>query len=182
MRQQKEFYSDYIHMRLKSQVPSYRAFNKKFKDLCDKTMKVLEKEYFQKTLKLKLKDKKKMRLSWDMTLCGKQKITTLNTKYRGKNKITDVLSFPVHEWGAREASLQKLLSTYTHVHLGDIFICLEQAKKQATHFSISLEHEIIHLLVHGIFHLLGFDHERSAKDEKIMQKWEKKCLDKILQG
>lgn len=105
-----------------------------------------------------------------LTLCGKDKIKTLNKKYRSKDKSTDVLSFPVH-------NNYKILPN--PVELGDIFICLPQAKSQARNFNITLREEILHLFVHGFLHLLGFDHEISRLEEKKMFNLEKKLLIKL---
>ncbi len=62
-----------------------------------------------------------------------------------------------------------------HAHefyIGDILICQKKMIQQAEEFSIDNESEFVHLLVHGFLHLLGFDHEISFKEEKIMGKWE----------
>ena len=110
-----------------------------------------------------------------MTLCGAQKIRSLNRDYRNKDKKTDVLSFPVHE-ELRHGADQMLMSV---LNLGDVIICKEVAKKQAKDFKIDLEGETIHLLVHGFLHVLGYDHEISESEEKIMQDLENKLLSKI---
>lgn len=95
-----------------------------------------------------------------------KKIKQLNSKYRGKNKITDVLSFPVHE------NLRKNKVALSPLDLGDIFICRTQMLRQAKEFSISARDEFFHLAVHGFLHLLGYDHELSAREEKLMEKKE----------
>lgn len=98
------------------------------------------------TKELKLKNKK---IEIGLSLVGEAKIKELNKKYRGKNKVTDVLSFPLDE-----ARLKK----YDILPLGDIFICLPFAVKEAKRQSISLEKELAWLTVHGFLHLLGYDH------------------------
>ncbi len=105
-----------------------------------------------------------------LTLCGKKKIKSLNRKYRKKDKVTDVLSFPVHE---------SFTNLSGQMELGDIFICLDVAIKQAREFKITLREEIIHLFVHGFLHLLGYDHEISPLEEKRMFILEKKIISKI---
>lgn len=112
-----------------------------------------------------------------LTLCGKAKIKNLNREYRAKDKVTDVLSFGVHE------NLRPDLGPFDQnlpvMELGDIFICREVAKKQASEFQISYEMEVLHQLVHGFLHLLGFDHELSLSEEKIMEKEEAKLVKTI---
>lgn len=86
------------------------------------------------------------------------KMKELNKKYRAKNKTTDVLSFE---------------------ELNEIFICLPQAKRQSKLLKTSLEIELTRLLTHGIVHLKGFDHEKSAQEAERMFVLEKKILEKL---
>ena len=76
----------------------------------------------------------------------------INKQFRGKNKPTDVLSFAPVEPGS----------------LGELLFCLDVLKKQAKEQGHSLEHEFLYMLIHGVLHLLGYDHELSAKEEKLM--------------
>lgn len=112
-----------------------------------------------------------------MTLCGKTKIKTLNRDYRQKDYVTDVLSFPVYEnlrpdKKPREKNLSQM-------DLGDLVICREKALSQAREFEITYEQEVVHLAVHGFLHLLGFDHEISDKEEKIMETHESALVGQI---
>jgi probable rRNA maturation factor len=77
------------------------------------------------------------------------KIKELNQDFRGKNSTTDVLSFP-YEAAEFEAEDD---------FLGDIIISLEQAKRQARENNLTFELEVKQLILHGILHLLGYDHE-----------------------
>ncbi|MCB1051689.1 MAG: rRNA maturation RNase YbeY [Acidobacteria bacterium] len=77
-------------------------------------------------------------------LCDDQRIQALNAQFRHKNKVTDVLSFPQKEAGP---------------YLGDIAISLPQAQRQAQEIGQSLEEEVRFLILHGVLHLLGYDHE-----------------------
>jgi probable rRNA maturation factor len=81
-------------------------------------------------------------------------IKDLNHTYRGKNKATNVLSFP--QYSARE--LKKTKAGALH-YLGDIALCLPVIRSEAQEKKIPLKHHLIHLVVHGTLHLLGYDHE-----------------------
>ncbi len=110
-----------------------------------------------------------------LVFCGVKKIRSLNRQYRHKDNITDVLSFPIYSSlrkGHKEFVPQGL------INLGDIFICKEVAAKQAREFNISLEREIIHLFIHGLLHLYGYDHEIGEKEEKLMFSLEEKLVKK----
>jgi probable rRNA maturation factor len=113
-------------------------------------------------------------VSLNLTLCGKSKIKRLNGQYRSINKITDVLSFGVHENLRPDIKKNQMLPN--EVELGDIFICNEVATKQAREFDISYEQEVFHLLTHGLLHLLGYDHEISEREEKLMESIEAEII------
>ena len=88
-----------------------------------------------------------------------EEIHQLNNQYRGVDRPTDVLSFPMFE----------------DENLGDVVICREKAEEQAKEFGHSYERELIYLFTHSIFHLLGYDHEveeekkeMRAKEEAVM--------------
>ena len=100
-----------------------------------------------------------------LALIGDREMQQLNAQYRGKNYPTDVLSFPVES----DAPLHKPL-------LGDVVICVDKAAEQARERRRTLDEEMVTLLIHGIVHLMGYDHEQSAKDAKIMTRLEKKIL------
>lgn len=79
---------------------------------------------------------------------GEARIKTLNRLFRGKNQVTDVLSFSVEDnlYGKNEEDA------------GDIFICPAYIKIQAKRFGVSYKEEITRTLIHGVLHLLGYDH------------------------
>ena len=82
----------------------------------------------------------------DVLLAGDSELKRLNREFRGKNKSTDVLSFP----GPAE---------FAEVHAGDIAVSLETASKQAARYGHGLREEVRVLLLHGLLHLSGMDHE-----------------------
>src|SRR5690606_12682401 len=110
--------------------------------------------------------KKPKVLHVSLLICGEAKIKELNREYRGKDKVTDVLSFPAHE------DLRKSRLETDELFLGDLAICHQQTKRQAREFKIGYFDEFIHLFFHGVIHLMGYDHEISLKEEKLMEKWE----------
>ena len=102
-------------------------------------------------------------------------IRKLNQAYRGKDSATDVLSFPLEE--EREDEIEPLVIGGPKGRmLGDIVVSVETAAAQAQAYGHSLEREMTFLLVHGLLHLLGYDHERSEADEKKMRLEEEKIL------
>ncbi len=116
---------------------------------------------------------KKVRVS--LLICGDSMIKKLNVEHRNKNKVTDVLSFPAHESLRKKIGPDQL--NQGELFLGDLAICFPQTKRQAKQYSIGLWDEFIHLFFHGVLHLMGYDHEISAKEEKLMQGLEDKCIE-----
>jgi len=106
---------------------------------------------------------KQHRAELSIALVGDKEMRPLNAKYRKKNKITDVLSFFIAEQPQSGAVL-----------LGDVVISVEQARRQAQERNKTLKSEMVTLLIHGILHLLGYDHERSPRQAKIMFALERK--------
>ncbi len=102
-------------------------------------------------------------------------IRTLNKLYRQKDSVTDVLSFPL-TGNDGEVEINRETGA---ILLGDIVISLETAVKQAANFGHSLEREIGFLTVHSMLHLLGYDHEASQLDQRIMREKEESVLEKL---
>lgn len=115
-------------------------------------------------------------ISINLSFCGLQKIRQLNKTYRQKDKVTDVLSFPGYE-DLRKAKYQDFI--HSEIDLGDIVICAKQALKQASDHNIDFYSEAVHLFIHGLLHLLGFDHELSLKEEKLMERLEQKMIKEL---
>ena len=108
----------------------------------------------------------------NVNLVGDKEIRDINKQYRKKDKITDVLSFPLQE-NLRGGKYDNFLE---ELELGDLFICDSVCEKQAQEFSISYIEEFLHLSVHGFLHLCGYDHEVSEAEEKIMEAFEESIL------
>lgn len=94
-------------------------------------------------------------------------IQKLNKRYLKKDKPTDVLSFPMME-------LHPTPHIPHPIILGDIVISVEKAKTQAKENDVTLKHEMARLLIHGILHLLGFDHEKGGRQALQMRKQEER--------
>lgn len=103
---------------------------------------------------------------FSVALVGDSRMKQLNELFRGKKTTTDVLSFP-HEPDDFDPD---------KTNLGDIIISLEQAQKQAAENGLDLETEIKQLILHGLLHLCGYDHE---KDDGEMNKRELELRDKL---
>ncbi|NLU51858.1 MAG: rRNA maturation RNase YbeY [Clostridiaceae bacterium] len=104
-----------------------------------------------------------------ITLTDNDEIREINKEYRGIDKPTDVLSFPVLEYvnGKPEILPSDIDPVTKRVSLGDIIISVEKANEQAEAFGHSTEREFAFLAVHGMLHLLGYDHE-TVDEEKVM--------------
>jgi len=87
-------------------------------------------------------------------------IKKLNLEYRGKDTATDVLSFPVSD---------ELMTVEGEPQpLGDIVICIDVAKAQAADYGHSFDRELAFLVVHGVLHLLGYNHETSDEEAEMI--------------
>jgi probable rRNA maturation factor len=98
-----------------------------------------------------------------------RRMRLLNARYRGITKDTDVLSFPLRDEGLR---LGPAL-------LGDIVISVPKALKQSKEFGVSFYEELLRLLVHGLLHLTGYDHETGAYQKKRMERKERELLNAL---
>jgi probable rRNA maturation factor len=107
----------------------------------------------------------------DITIVDDEEIHQLNRDYRGVDRPTDVLSFALDEDDEDEP---ELLEGQLHL-LGDIIISAETATRQAEEFGHGLEREIVYLAVHGLLHLLGYDH-MVEEDKVIMRAKEEEAL------
>ncbi|MGC8765910.1 MAG: rRNA maturation RNase YbeY [Brevinematia bacterium] len=116
-----------------------------------------------------------------LVLSDNNYIKKLNRAFRGITKPTDVLSFPATE--GEEGLLEEIEGE--EKELGDIVISVEKAKEQAREYGVSESEELARLAIHGVLHLLGFDHEKSEEEEKKMFEIQDKYLEsflKILDG
>jgi len=111
-------------------------------------------------------------ISVNIILTDNSYMKSLNSKYRGKDVPTDVISFayrdepfPVIEESSEE--------------LGDVYISLEKASDQAAEYEVTLADELKRLIIHGLLHLLGYDHEKSREEHDRMTSLEEKIFSSI---
>lgn len=109
-----------------------------------------------------------------VSFVSNEEIRRLNKLYRNKDAVTDVLSFPLGEDGVYDINKETGSAL-----LGDVVISLETAMRQANNFGHSLEREVGFLTVHSMLHLLGYDHETSTLDARIMREKEEAVLEKL---
>ena len=112
-----------------------------------------------------------------ITLTNPEHIHEINKQYRNVDRATDVLSFPMFEKEEIDNKIAQKNFEYEDV-LGDIVISIEQVEKQAKEYGHSFEREFAYMLVHGFYHLMGYDHIKE-EDKVIMRPKEEKVLEKL---
>lgn len=157
MKNKHQIYID-IDDKIKKQYPDLDSFLKKILEIALDYIKSTEKnDFFEVSL----------------SIVNDEKIKEINNAYRSKNKPTDVLSFSQLE-GEEIPRVED-----EPIVLGDIIISYETCQKQAINYNHSFYAELLRLIVHGLYHLLGYDHERSKEEEKIMFQKEKEMIQYI---
>lgn len=103
-------------------------------------------------------------------------IRSLNRRFRGIDRPTDVLSFPLfdYEGESEEPPVDELIGM-----LGDVVLSLEQAARQAEEYGHSFEREVAFLTVHSMLHLLGYDHETGDEDEADMRARQRAIMENL---
>lgn len=117
------------------------------------------------------------KLDITITLTTPENIHQINKEYRNIDRATDVLSFPMFE----KEELDKKIANNEFEHedvLGDIIISIEKVEEQAKEYGHSFERELSYMVVHGFYHLMGYDHIEEA-DKKIMRPKEEKVLTEL---
>ena len=141
--------------------------NKKYEETIKK---VLEQCYKQEKLE-------NSKLYVSITLTNPENIHKINKEYRNVDRETDVLSFPMFEKNEIDQKIKNNNFEHEDV-LGDIVISIEKVKGQAIEYGHSFEREFAYMLVHGFYHLMGYDHIEE-KDKKIMREKEEIILSKL---
>ena len=129
----------------------------------------VDQDLLEKIAQRVLKEEKKEGLV-SLVFIGPRRMRKLNFKYRKKNRITDVLSFSY----SKEKDF--VFPPGGKKQLGEIFICLREVKKRAKREQLDFQKELARTFVHGLLHLLGYDHKKQKEKEIMLQK-ENKYLD-----
>ena len=139
-----------------------------------------ENEKYEKVIKKVLKECFKEENIQDsglyitITLTNPEYIRNINKQYRGIDKATDVLSFPMFEKDELDRKIEAKDFLPEDV-LGDIIISIPRVEKQAEEYGHSFERELSYMLVHGFYHLMGYDHIEE-QDKELMREKEEKVL------
>lgn len=150
--------------------------NKKYIVHSDKKTKSYFKDSFIDAILKEVVTEEKISYNFELSLSiiDDSEMRKLNLQYRNKNTSTDVLSF-------READSEVLFpGEENEVYWGDVIISYETAARQAKERGHSLLRELAFLFVHGVLHLLDYDHERSKEEEHIMFAKTDKILDSLI--
>ena len=116
-----------------------------------------------------LKEEKLENVEFNIIFIDNPRIHEMNLTYRGVDRPTDVISFALEDNKTIELGVRLL---------GDIYISIDKAKEQATSYGHSLRREISFLAVHGLLHLLGYDH-MTKEEEKVMFQKQEELLQKF---
>lgn len=144
---------------------------------------VQENEKYEKIVKkvleqcFKEEDMLDSKLYITITFTTPQNIKEINKRYRNIDKATDVLSFPMFEKDELETKIKNKDYVCEDV-LGDIIISIEKVQEQAEEYGHSFERELSYMIVHGFYHLMGYDHIKE-EDKKVMRPKEEKVLNDL---
>ncbi len=140
-----------------------------FNDFTNEEMKNIQKVYSVAEKELLLSKEMEVNL----VIVSPETIKEMNNEYRQVDRVTDVLSFPMLD---NIDDLNKECDAILgEVNIGDIYICRERATEQAIEYKHSLKREICFLALHGLLHLLGYDHIKK-EDEQVMFQLQDKIL------
>lgn len=145
-------------------------------DMMDETSRLTEEQWEDiKDLLIFAADKESIQTGeLSVTFVDNEKIQEINREYRDKDRPTDVISFAMEEMGEGEMEIH--YDDEAPRMLGDIIISIQKAEEQAKEYGHSVKRELGFLALHGLLHLLGYDHENEA-DEKVMFDKQKEILD-----
>lgn len=135
-----EFYDDYS--------PQYTKYYQVFKRIFKKTMATLDMDIENYLV--------------EVSIVNEDEIRAINKEYRAVDAVTDVLSFPFDDDTPLYSEEDE-----PYVHLGAILICAPRALAQAKDYDHSINREFSFLFVHGLLHLLGYDHETSEEEKEM---------------
>ena len=146
-------------------------------------LEIAKNEAYEKTIKKVLKkcfaeeNLNKTKLYIEITLTTPEQIQKINKKYRNIDKPTDVLSFPMFEKEELKKGIKENKFQNEDV-LGNIIISISKVEEQAKEYGHSFERELSYMVVHGFYHLMGYDHIQE-EDKIQMRKKEKNILNNL---
>ena len=117
-----------------------------------------------------------LNLYLNIILTDSKNIKDINKKYRNIDKETDVLSFPMFEKNELETIIKEKM--LVREVLGDIVISIPKVEEQAIEYGHSFERELAYMIVHGFYHIMGYDHIKE-EDKVIMRQKEEQRLEKL---
>ncbi len=122
-------------------------------------------------------------IEMSLSVVTPEEIRKLNEQFRGVDAVTDVLSFPTLDLGKQQLDhlnlpADAINSRTGKLNIGDVVICFDRAKEQAREYGHSLKREICFLSLHGLLHLLGYDHVEQS-DEEEMNRLQEEILAKM---
>lgn len=144
------------------------------KEECEKVIEKVLRQCFREE---KIENSK---LCITITLTNSENIKRINSEYRNIDRATDVLSFPMFE----KEELEEKIKTNDFKHedvLGDIIISIKKVQEQSIEYGHSFERELSYMVVHGFYHLMGYDHIQE-EDKKKMRPKEEKILNDLKIG
>jgi probable rRNA maturation factor len=127
--------------------------------------------YLDEVFEHTLKDQKIDNAIFSVIFVDEETIKNINRDYRNIDKVTDVISFAIED-------NSKIVYNDIRV-LGDIYICIPKMISQAEEYGHSEKRELAFLAVHGLLHLLGYDHVNNKEEEKIMFDLQERLLNEI---
>lgn len=126
----------------------------------------------------KVENLTKTKLYLNVILTDPETIRTTNRKYRNIDKETDVLSFPMFEKDEIEAIISAEDDEQIEDVLGDIMISIPRVIEQAEEYGHSVQRELAYMVVHGFYHIMGYDH-MNEEEKNIMREKEENVLSKL---
>jgi len=138
----------------------------------------VEEDFLEKIAKFVLEEEGKGESDLSIALIGPGKMRKLNKRYLGKNRVTDVLAFGQNQKSKTKNQKFPIIPK-GELDVGEIVICLREVKKNAKKFKSSFEKELARVLIHGILHLVGYDHEKNKEGAEKMEEKEKYYLSLI---
>ncbi len=136
----------------------------------NKTEEKIDKSFVRKVVKHTLKKMEAEKSEVNIIFVGLEEIHEINKTYRGVDRPTDVISFALED--------TEDVTVYEERVLGDIYICLDKVHEQAKEYKHAETREMAFLIVHGLLHLLGYDH-MIKEEEKIMFDLQEEILNEM---